>query len=253
MKINNVLSRSDPIRAPPTRAPDPGSEKQHDVLQREIISMELSRTLRRTLLVLTALIIGCSDGGGGSPDTLSTGLKMFVTSRVHNGNFRDDVVLVGATPFEKADDFCQSDPARPSAATYKALLVDGVLRDAVTQTDWVLKPTTAYFQPLNDVRIGVTTAAAVFPTASNNLDHNIHNSFGTSDDPNNPAPTSSVWTGLAEASTFAASTDTCQGWSSSLNGYYSTLGISYATDGSAFSSAGLSVCSLTYRLYCVEQ
>lgn len=207
------------------------------------------------MLLLTLSLIGCAGGGDGEDGhgSLSTGLIIFVTSRVHNGNFIDDVELEGSTAFEKADNFCQTDPSCPTEGTYKALLVDGVYRDAVTQTDWVLKPSTAYFQPYDDVRIGVTTSEAVFATASNELDNNIHDSFGTSSDPDNPAPTSGAWTGLAEASTFAASSNNCDGWSSSVNPYSSTIGIVYATDASAFYINGGHTCSLSFRLYCVEQ
>jgi len=215
--------------------------------------MKLFFKSRTPALVLTCLLAGCGgDSNSGTP-TVSTGLKIFVTSRVHDGNFRDDTVLAGTTAIEKADNFCQTDPARPSAATYKALLVDGVLRDAQSQNNWVLKPSTSYFQSFNDVRIGVTTPAAVFATASNNLDHNIHASFGTSNDPNNPAPTSSVWTGLADAATFSSSTDNCQGWSSSVNLYSSIIGVTYGTDAEAFYTNGGHACTFAYRLYCIEQ
>lgn len=216
--------------------------------------MLASRASYIPAMFLTAILCSCGGGGSGStPTQTSTGLKLFVTSRVHNGNFRDDVVLLGSTAMQKADNFCQTDPARPSSATYKALLVDGIARDAVNQTDWVLKPNTAYYQPLNNVRIGVTTPTALFATASNHLEHNIHDSFGSSNNPNNPAPTSSVWTGLQEASSFAASPDNCQAWSSSLNPNFSIIGVSYATDASAFYTNGGHTCTLEHRLYCVEQ
>lgn len=201
--------------------------------------------------LLVGVLASC--GGGADPSVPSSGLKIFVTARVHNGNFRDDVVLVGANAIEKADDFCHTDPAKPSSGRYKALLVDGVSRDAISKTDWVLRANTPYFQPFDNVRIGVTTSAAVFPTASNRLDNPIHESFGTSTNVNAPAPTSSVWTGLSEASTFAASPNNCQRWSSSLDPDYSTIGVSYATDASAFYTNGGHTCTLAHRLYCVEQ
>lgn len=218
------------------------------------------RSLRIILVLLNLLVlVACGGGGGGASfapppaDTISTGLKIFVTSRVHNGDFIDDVDLTGTTATEKADNFCQTDPSRPTDATYKALLVDGVLRDSISLTDWVLKPDTAYYQPANDVQIGVTTSSAVFATASNPLDHEIHDSFGTSNDPNNPAPTSGVWTGLADASVFSASQNNCQGWTTSLNPDYSTIGVVYVTDASAFYTNGGHSCTLAFRLYCVEQ
>ncbi len=187
------------------------------------------------------------------PDTISSGLKIFVTSRVHNGNFLSDPTLTGGTAIAKADNFCQTDPNRPTNAAYKALLVDGKSRDAVTPVDWVLRPNTAYYQTLNNVRVGVTTSTAVFATASTNLEHSVHDSFGTSNDPDHPAPTSNVWTGLAEASMFSASQNNCQDWTTSLNPDYSTIGLVYATDASAFYTNGGHSCTFEYRLYCVEQ
>jgi hypothetical protein len=208
------------------------------------------------VVVMTGLLYACSGGGGTNTpqtDTISSGLKIFVTSRVHNGNFLDDPTLTGETAIAKADNFCQTDPNRPTDATYKTLLVDGKSRDAVTSLDWVLKPNTAYYQTLNNVRVGMTTSNAIFATASTSLEHSIHDSFGTSDDPDHPAPTSNVWTGLAEASTFSASENNCQDWSISLNSNSATIGVVYATDASAFYTNGLHACTFEYRLYCVEQ
>ena len=131
------------------------------------------------LIIMTGLYACGGGGGNNTPDTISSGLKIFVTSRVHNGNFLSDPTLIGGTAIAKADNFCQTDPNRPTDAVYKALLVDGKSRDAVTPVDWVLKPNTAYYQTLNDVRIGVTTTTAIFATAIINLEHNIRDNFGT--------------------------------------------------------------------------
>ena len=198
-------------------------------------------------LLCLLLLSSCGEGGGTNPlpKVTSSGRKIFVTKRVHNGNFLSDPTLTGGTAIAKADDFCQTDPNRPSNATYKALLVDGNYRDAKIPVDWVLKPNTTYYLPFQNEQIGVTTSAAVFATASTFLDHSIDNSLSYSD--------SNIWTGLADASTFGASGNNCQGWTSSLDPYYSTIGLAYATDASAFYTNGGHACSFAYRLYCVEQ
>jgi hypothetical protein len=199
-----------------------------------------------------ALLCSCGGGGGGgsggSSSPVPSRLKIFATDRVHNGDFADDVTLTGASPIAKADNFCQTDTARPDAGTYKALLVDGTTRDAVTPLDWVLKPSTAYYQTNNNVEIGITTTAAIFDTASTNLNNYIHAIYG----PLN-TPTSSVWTGLADASAFDASPDSCLAWTNSSQSNYSVIGVSYGLDASAFYTNGGHNCAEQNRLYCVEQ
>jgi hypothetical protein len=199
----------------------------------------------------SAFLISCGGGGGGSnPNPASSGLKIFASSRVHNGDFLGDTGLTGQTAMEKADNFCQTDPAKPDSATYKAMLVDGMTRDALVPLDWVLKPNTAYYQAQGNVRIMTTTSTAIFPT---NLEHDIHDSFGTSSDPNNPAPTSTVWTGFIDGYSFTANTQTCSGWTYRDNGQDSPYGISYGTDGTELYTNGGQVCSLESRVYCVQQ
>jgi hypothetical protein len=36
-----------------------------------------------------------------------------------------------STAIEKADSYCQTDANRPDSGTYKAILVDGIVRDAL--------------------------------------------------------------------------------------------------------------------------
>src|ERR1700694_1730445 len=89
------------------------------------------------LLITAAALSSCGGGGGGSGSgsgsstTVSAGLKIFATSATHNGGFKNDNLLVGSTAMEKADNFCQTDANRPDSGTYKAILVDGVSRDAI--------------------------------------------------------------------------------------------------------------------------
>lgn len=210
----------------------------------------------KLFLPLFCVVIGACGGGGGgggggssgSADHVSAGLKIFSTDGVHNGDFADDPNLTGSTPIEKADNYCQTDSARPDNGTYKALLVDGSNRDAVTHVDWVLKANTVYYQSKNDVEIGMTTAAAVFPTVSVNLDNPIHVSYG----PLN-TPTSSAWTGLADAAAFDSNSDTCLAWTNSSQQNASVIGVTYAVDASAFYTNGEHNCGEQARIYCVEQ
>ncbi len=97
----------------------------------------------RALPAVLVLLASCSSE---KEPGVSQGLKIFVTARVHGGDFANDPFLAGASAVAKADAFCNSDPAKPSAATYKALLVDGVNRDAKTLVNWVLQPNTAYYR-----------------------------------------------------------------------------------------------------------
>jgi hypothetical protein len=149
---------------------------------------------------------------------------------------------------EKADNFCQTDANRPDSGTYKAILVDGVSRDALTPLDWVLKPNTTYDQAENNVVIGTTTAAALF---GQNLENDIHDSFGISG--GNNANTSTVYTGFADPVSYNATSQNCGAWSDPTNAEDALYGISYGKDGTEWQSPGAQVCSLPSRLYCAEQ
>ena len=208
----------------------------------------------RCIAVASLLLLGACEtkrDADAATGTTSSGLKIFVTSRVHDGDFANDDTLSGTTAMEKADHFCQTDPGKPAAGIFKALLVDGVTRDAVGATDWVLKPSTAYFQPTNDVRIGTTTAAAIL---SRNLEHFIHESFGTSD-PGVPTSTSLVFTGFADDTSFTATaaTENCRGWTYRQNSDAAPRGLCSSTNGEQWWTNGLHACSIEGRLYCVEQ
>ena len=127
------------------------------------------------LLVASAILSAC--GGGSSSPPVSAGLKIFVTANTHNGGFLADTSLSGTTAIERADAYCASDPNKPDSNTYKAILVDGVHRDALVPLDWVLKPNTAYYTATGGLLIATTTAAAIFPES---LENAIHASFGVS-------------------------------------------------------------------------
>ena len=189
------------------------------------------------------------DGGlalsdSGTPAaSLSKGLKLFVTTRSHIGDFADDPLLNGSSSIEKADDFCATDPAKPDGSAYKALLVDGVVRDAPTRTGWVLQPDTVYYRPFDDVAVAKTTGSAIFAAAFAPLTHPVDGS-GQSEQ---------VWTGIGDATTFATGS-TCARWSDSTNANAGSRGLSAETDGSAFAAIGDTGCAyFRLRLYCAEQ
>ena len=196
-----------------------------------------------------ALLSSCGGGGGGEePKVPTVGLKIFVTSEVHNGDFANDPTLPGATAIQKADAFCNRSSSKPSKDNYKALLVDGVNRDAATLTDWVLVPNTAYYQVYNNVLIDVTTPSGTFASFFRNM--------------KNPVACPScaqhgAWTGIDTGGAFAASTNTCKRWgeAGSVIGFFGTYGTSSSNGGFAFTSLGgyADCVSIQTGLYCVQQ
>ncbi len=202
----------------------------------------------RPLLATAMLLLGsCTNE---SPFPVSQGLKIFVTSQVHGADFANDPLLPGANAIAKADAFCNADPTRPSAATYKALLVDGVNRDAKGLVNWVLKPSTPYYRTHGDVLIGTTTSSAIFAAAYQPL----ANSIGEPASPfSGTAEPSEVWTGIGNSGDFSSGED-CLHWASMTNDFSARWGIPQEKNGNAFSTNGLIGCAV-YQLpiYCVEQ
>jgi hypothetical protein len=211
----------------------------------------------RFILVYTCLtVLGC--GGSSTPTPtptptpqptpqVSSGPKIFLTSRKHVADFKNDPYLNGDSAIHKADDFCNTDPNRPDAHVYKALLLDGVNRDAKALTDWVLKPSTTYYRPHDDIVIGTTTTAAIFGAAYAPLTNSIGGTIS-------PADTgTSVWTGIANSADFTAG-ECCNGWSDMTNSWTARWAVPTATDGSAFGTNGLVGCAVyEFWIYCVEQ
>jgi hypothetical protein len=209
------------------------------------------RSVHVSAVSLSILLCSCGGSGGGSAPAPNPvlGLRIFATDRLHGGDFLHDTDLTGANAIAKADNFCETDTAKPTTGTYKAILVDGMTRDAITPIDWVLKPNTTYYQVNGNVVIATTNAAATF---GETIENDIHDSFGVS--AGNNVNTSTVFTGFADAVSFNAGPNNCQAWSSAdTSGGYSPKGISYGTDGSEWYTNGGQVCSLPSRLYCAEQ
>src|SRR6266850_920812 len=123
----------------------------------------IPRFLRLALLATCVISASCGGGGGASSGpALSRGLKIFATPENHVGDFANDPTLVGSTWAEKADDFCNNSSGRPDGAQYKAMMVDGSIRDAVSASDWVLQPDTTYFRVIGSVEVGTTDSSAAF-------------------------------------------------------------------------------------------
>ncbi len=171
-------------------------------------------------------------------------LKIFVSASLHHGDFANDPTLSGQTAMEKADDFCMRDTNRPAdGSIYKALLVDGVNRDAVTLTDWVLEPNTTYVRP-NGTEIDTTSDDAIFLAFWRDMKKSIGKDDGDAHQ--------NAWTGIGDASDFSTKGN-CSEWSSSGTGT-GGFGTRIAKDRAAFDwYGGGSACWIAQYIYCVEQ
>ena len=209
--------------------------------------------MRKYLLITIILFIVSCGGGDPEPQILSSGLKIFATTSLHNGGFANDPFLTGANAIEKADSFCNSDAAKPNSAVYKAMLIDGSNREAKTRTDWVLQPNTTYYRAYNNVEISTTTEAAIFPI--------LYKDFTNSIDPRNFGPPSDrdhpgyVWSGITDLSDYSMTGErSCQNWSSASDDEQGIYGVINSKGQSAISAVNSSTyCGARLRLYCVEQ
>ncbi len=133
--------------------------------------------------------------------------------------------------------------SRQIPATFKALLVDGVNRDAVAGIDWVLRPSTPYYQSDGLTEIGTTTAGAVFDLVFGTLLHSWDSSAALAN--------KFFWSGLA--STGWALGNACNGWTSSATSASGQIGVIGRVNGSAIGVGASSLCQNRQRLVCVEQ
>lgn len=211
--------------------------------------------MKRIIIIywVFAGLVACDGDGAVSnigPDSsvISSGLKIFVTAETHVGNFLDDPTLAGNSGIEKADSFCAASSSRPDGATYKALLVDGVNRDAVSLTNWVLEADTTYYRVNNNIEIGTTTGTAIFSVLFTPLINSI------ADPEQLPPELGYVWTGIGDTGNFSAG-DHCDFWSSHSASFSGVLGIYHEKDRAAFHPVNLSggTCNSNPQLYCVEQ
>jgi len=177
----------------------------------------------------------------------AVGLTIFVTESVHSGDFENDPSLVGSSGIAKADHFCNNDSNKPNDSEYKALLVDGVNRDAVSNIDWVLQPSTAYFR-LDGLTIATTTPDRIFDVAFGNLENSpgreVNGFF---------VDTNYVFTGIVDSGDFSAGdAGHCNQWSSMTNESY-LYGRMWNVGDGAFSVGPTNGCDNKLGLYCVEQ
>ena len=195
-----------------------------------------------SVMLFAAMLVSCGKNDGNTIK-LSSGLKIFVTASTHNGDFDNDTTLQGATGIDKADFFCNKDLNKPNSSTYKALIVDGVNRDAATRINWVLAPNTKYYRSYNDVEIGVTTNDAIFTIPLTN---------SIADAPSSPS--NAAWTGIADISNYSANSSlNCGNWADRNS--HSVIGFIFERSSYAFTqpSTVMYGCGGTFFLYCVEQ
>ena len=217
-----------------------------------IRSYWLNTGMLASLVVLSLTSCGGGGGGGTSGGTVgpvtSSGLKIFVTSESHVGDFSNDPTLTGNSGIEKADNFCATSSSRPDGSQYKALLVDGINRDAVSLTDWVLQPNTTYYRPNDNIEIGATTNLAIFPTLFIPLTNSIADAVQVQPE------LGYVWIGIGDLTDFSAG-DHCNFWSDSGTILTGVLGIYHQKDRAAFNPVNLggSTCIGDLQVYCVEQ
>lgn len=208
------------------------------------------------VIVVSAALFLASCGGGGdngnlSSSSVSTGLKIFITASKHVGDFQNDPLLQGANAISKADCFCNIDANKPNNSVYKALIVDGVNRDAVNNIDWVFQPDTTYYRPNDNIQIGTTVSNSLLPVLYADLTNSIADRQPESSDPYVGA--NYAWTGIGNASNYSKGSD-CQGWSIGDNSSSGSLGTSYRKDALSVTSSGSTWgCLQRLSLYCVEQ
>jgi|GEM_PF-3191026 len=184
--------------------------------------------------------------------TIANRAKIFVSSEKHNGNLAADRALAGNNAIEKADYICNTSVAKPDNAQYKALLVDGLYRDAINQTDWVLQPEQRYFRRDGVIPVGTTNTSAQFsPDAKVWAGLLLHNAV---EDCNDCDPSQQLaWTGIADTTDlFSFYFSNCGGWATTAVDASGTYGIYIASDYDALhSTAG--DCSHAHAFYCVQQ
>ena len=183
--------------------------------------------------------------------TISSRPKIFVTSEVHDGSFASDRLIPGSDAIKKADYICSTSMAKPDDKEYKALLVDGLYRDAITRTDWVLSPDTTYYRSDGVIPIGTTSDSALFASAF--IDAQGLDLVNSVDDCESCGVADSrVWTGVADtADLFTYFFSNCGGWSTSV-GNKGAFGLFVSASSAAFGPTA-DDCASKHALYCVQQ
>lgn len=199
---------------------------------------------------------------GAAPSSSAAGLPagtfyVFATQAQSNGDLARYSGFSGAQGVFAADFICQQDhrPGVP-AGTYKAFIVDGVLRTALDadggmSTNWVMKANTTYMRSTADG--GFTVAAITDAQGLVRTDGGLVNTLEF-EEPGNPGSfhggNLNVWTGL-DADYHV--TETCGAWIQSVTtgtgGGVARLGVS----GSGLLGLLPLHCNELARLLCVQQ
>jgi hypothetical protein len=183
--------------------------------------------------------------------TISTRLKIFVTSETHDASLASDTTLIGSNAIQKTDYICRTSAKKPDNKEYKAMLVDGLYRDAPTLTDWVFQPDTTYYRNDGVVPIGTTNSDAVFAlTSQSGQESDLINAV---DDCASCGLTDSrVWTGAADVGDlFTFFFSNCGGWSTTV-GSKGAFGLFTSSNSAAFGTT-VDNCGSKYAFYCVQQ
>ncbi|MBE7437256.1 MAG: DUF1554 domain-containing protein [Spirochaetales bacterium] len=149
-----------------------------------------------------------------------------------------------------ADSICNSDPARPNASTYKAI-IGSTTRRACTSSncggatgmeqslDWVLYPNKAYVRADGSTPIGTTNASGIFTGT-------LTSGFSPSG--------SYAWTGFVANYSVGGWLCTNGGdWLDSTSGVNGSVGSVTTTDASGALYWTLTACNVGRPLYCAEQ
>jgi hypothetical protein len=202
------------------------------------------------------------DGAGNlavySPASFKTPGTIFATNGVFYGDLTSSATDVRPeSAIAKADYQCNHDSSKPAdGKNYKAMIVLTGVRVACTtancttgganeHVDWVLKPSTVYKNPLNQV-VDTTSSIGLFTFDVYHADDDL---YGL-DNPIFP-DADYAWTGMLQNYTVKAAL--CQNWSSKAVGQSGSVGISGSLTNTLMSSGGNGSCAGFNKLICVEQ
>ncbi len=191
------------------------------------------------LQILRCLLTGMGCGPSAIPappaTPLCTSCRIYVTTTGY-------MAVTNFITAAGADVLCNADAAKPNTSNYKAILVDGLTRNASTtanlgdgQIDWALFANTAYYRADGITPVMTTNANRIFVFGS------MTNSFDTI--------ASLYWTGMTPNWTVDGA-GYCAGWT--LTGPAGSRGNGSFLDGNALSNVA-SACNIAQSLLCAEQ
>jgi hypothetical protein len=189
----------------------------------------------------------CADGETASARTFHLCApipprRVFVTAETHSGDFANDPALSGASGIARADAFCMSSLSRPPTGTYKAMLVDGVTRDAAERLDWVFLPSTPYVQVDGSTLVGTTNDAGL-------LDLPLRNAW----EGDVARSEALFWTGIDSAGWSGGAATSCGQWGSKDPSVVGHIGAAGQVNATAIGVGSAAVCSMRLSVLCVEQ